>query len=79
MRERVCDLCHGKMIRKKVIYSQIFEGRLVVVEDVPAWVCEQCGEVFYEPDVVERLQELIWSRSEPQRVISVPVWEFETA
>ncbi len=46
----------------------------MVVENVPAWVCEQCGETYYEPDVVERVQNLIWSGSEPERVIEAPVY-----
>lgn len=70
---RKCDVCQGKMTWQLISYFQFFEGQFIIVENVPAWVCEQCGEVFYEPDTVEKLQQLIWSRPTPQRTISVPV------
>jgi hypothetical protein len=30
-----------------------------LIDDVPAWICAQCGEVCFEEDVVEIVQEMI--------------------
>ncbi len=72
----VCNVCQGKTKQQSVTYTQWYQGRLIVIENVPAWVCGQCGETYYDPDVVERLQALIWSDAEPKRVIEAPVYDF---
>lgn len=72
-----CGLCHGKLKPTLMTYTQWYEGRLIVIERVPALVCEQCGEVYYAPDIVERIQTLIWSDAEPVRTIETPVYELE--
>jgi len=36
----------------------------VVVKDVPAWVCKQCGERYYSIDTVERINEMVRKVSE---------------
>lgn len=64
------------MIKRNVIYTLEVEGRLVVVENVPARVCEETGEQYFSPETVERLQQLIWEEKEPKRTIEVPVFEF---
>ena len=74
-----CSICHGQMTQKLVIYSQLFEGEFIFVENVPAFVCEQCGDVLYDPDIVEKLQNHIWSHPEPTRSIIVPVFDLALA
>jgi YgiT-type zinc finger domain-containing protein len=70
-----CNVCHGHVEIKLTTYTQWFEGRLIVVENVPAWVCTQCGETYYDPEVVERLQSVIWSAETPSRVIETAVYD----
>lgn len=53
--------------------TQQLGDRFIVVEHVPAWVCEQCGETYYDPDVVEQIQTLIGSGAEPVRTIEASV------
>ena len=36
----------------------------MVVKDVPAWVCKQCGERYYSIDTVERINEMVRKVSE---------------
>jgi YgiT-type zinc finger domain-containing protein len=76
MSER-CNLCEGKLTQQSVAYTQFFEGHFVIIEYVPAWVCEQCGEIYYDPEVVDRIQQLIWSGEAPARTVETPVYEFE--
>jgi len=75
MLNNVCSVCGGHEVHKLVTYTQWYEGRLVIIENVPAWVCEQCGEIAYEPDVVDRILNVIWSGAEPVRVIEAPVYD----
>ena len=61
---------------EKVTYSLEVQGRLVLVENVPARVCVETGERLFAPGTVERLQSLIWGDAQPKRTIETPVYEF---
>jgi len=70
-----CDICGGKRRRTRVTYSVVYNGKPVVVENVPAEVCEQCGEQYFDPDTVEALQKTIGGKKKPQKVIKTPVYD----
>nr|QNO45898.1 hypothetical protein LAAKCKNM_00018 [Methanosarcinales archaeon ANME-2c ERB4]QNO52454.1 hypothetical protein BDIGKBFL_00009 [Methanosarcinales archaeon ANME-1 ERB6]QNO53493.1 hypothetical protein OBNMHAHF_00020 [Methanosarcinales archaeon ANME-1 ERB6] len=59
-----CSLCGGEMEVKKVEVIKKVAGKVVVVKDVPAWVCKQCGERYYLIDTVERIKEILREVSE---------------
>jgi YgiT-type zinc finger domain-containing protein len=61
---------------RKVTYTLEVDGRLVVVENVPARVNLETGEQLFSPETVRRLQHMIWEQSKPTRVMQVPVYEF---
>ena len=71
----VCNVCQGELKATQTTYTQWYEGRLIVVENVSAWVCEQCGETYFDPDVVERIQTLIWSGATPIRMMEASVYD----
>ena len=64
------------LVEREVSYTLEVNGRLIVIENVPARVNLETGEQFFSPDTVKRLQQMIWTQREPQRVIQVPVFEF---
>lgn len=74
-----CAFCHGQIKRTITTYTQPYEKGFVVVENVPAWECEQCGETYFDPEMVERLQNLIHSGAEPVRLIETPVYDLNKA
>jgi len=67
------------MVEQRVIYSLETDHNIIIVENVPARVCLETGERFFSPETVEKLQEIIWSQTEPVRVIETPVYEFHSA
>ena len=48
------------LIEKKVTYVLEVNGKLFVIENVPARVNVETGEKFFSPQTVERLQKTIW-------------------
>lgn len=54
-----CYYCKGSMIREKSPYSVSRDGYHLVIDDVLAWVCKQCGEVYYENKEVDAIQEVV--------------------
>ena len=74
MKKMKCDLCGGTVNEEKVSYTLFYEGHWIIVENVPAKVCNQCGEKLFDPDTVDRLQATIWKKQKPERKIKTPVF-----
>lgn len=64
------------IVDRRVTYTLLVNGRLVLVENVPARVCLETGEEFFSPETVERLQRAAWGAVKPDRVIETPVYDF---
>lgn len=63
-------------VDKEVTYAIEVDGKFIIVENVPARVCVETGERLFSPETVERLQQTIWEKREPSRVIETPVFRF---
>jgi len=70
------DANDERMVNRLVTYTIEVEGRLVVIEHVPARVDEETGERFFAPKTVERIQQIVWEGPTPSRTIETPVFEF---
>ncbi|MEB3827442.1 YgiT-type zinc finger protein [Phormidium sp. CCY1219] len=70
------DLPRESFIEKKVTYTVKVNGKFLMIENVPARVCEETGESFFSPETVERIQHIIWQPEPPKRVIETPIYEF---
>jgi YgiT-type zinc finger domain-containing protein len=70
------DIWQEPLIEQKVTYILEVEGKLIVIENVPARVNTETGERYFSPEVVERLQQTVWGEKKPNRVIETPVFEF---
>lgn len=70
-----CHVCGEQMKEKKIKQDFWLEGKLVVIESVPAGVCPQCGEKVVKADVGRQLATLTQnlSRLPKRKTISVPV------
>jgi YgiT-type zinc finger domain-containing protein len=42
-----CSFCKGKLREGKTEFLAHAAGEVIVIKDVPAFVCEQCGEAYY--------------------------------
>ena len=70
-----CDICGGRREKTDISYNIFYRGRPVIIENVPAEVCQQCGEEYFDPDTVEMLQKVVWSQKKPKRTIETPVFD----
>jgi len=70
-----CAFCKGEVEERLIRYVQEFEGRVIIIENVPAEVCSQCGEKFIRPEVAEKIQRLVWEQPSPKRSTEVPVYD----
>jgi len=64
------------MVESEVTYTLEVSGKFYIIEHVPARVCKETGEQYFSPDTVERIQALLKSNKQPDKMIQTPVYEF---
>lgn len=50
-----CSECKGRVRRKRISQEFEKEGVKVKLSGLKAWVCEQCGEIYFEPGGAEKV------------------------
>ena len=68
-----CIYCKGKMERSKAPFQIKRKGYHLMFDSVPAWVCGQCGEVYFEESEVEAIQDVLRTLDEQSKKLSVAV------
>ena len=71
-----CYFCGGSTALKTVTAENWWGDELALIKDVPAWVCENCGECFFDASTSEKLEHLRESPPSTQETIEVPVYAF---
>ena len=54
-----CIHCGGKMTRTQAPFHVDRKGYHLSLDSVPAWVCGQCGEPYFEEREVKAIQRLL--------------------
>lgn len=67
------------LVEKQVTYTLNLNGKIVLVDNVPARVNEETGEQFFSPSTVERLQETVMNEKDPDHFIQVPVYNYSNS
>ena len=76
---RACPVCHHPMTEARVRHVATWQEGVVVFENVPAEVCDHCGETLFAGWVVDKLNSLLWSMKPAPRTIEVPVYDLSAA
>lgn len=75
-----CPRCQAPTLPMSV-RTTIWQGlKVAIVEDIPAHVCEGCGEQFYDEPVSDALRRLAEAGFPPQQAktqITVPVFSLD--
>ncbi len=66
--------CAGEYEERRVVHTVRHDGRLFVIDHVPAEVCSVCGDVLLRPDTLRHIENLLHSAGAP--VGSVPLYEY---
>lgn len=54
-----CPMCGGEKAPGRTTYSVDLGTGVVVVRNVPAEICKQCGEEWIGPETARRLEEIV--------------------
>ena len=72
-----CLMCHSYMEEKSITVDLRIGDKLFVVEEVPAKVCNHCGEKVFTPAITRKLQNLVKRRRKAPRTVRVPVFSLK--
>ena len=54
-----CFMCKGELTKKKVNYMVDLESTIIIIKGVPARVCTQCGEKYFEDETAENIENIV--------------------
>ncbi len=66
-----CIYCQGRMERGTAPFHIDRRGYYLVLDEIPAWVCSQCGEVYFDEAEVDSMQSVIRAVDEQVQRIAV--------
>ena len=72
-----CHVC-GNPSAKSDFVNEIFtvEGRRMLVEQIPAQVCDRCGEATFSRETTEKIRRLVHGAGQPVRTVPLEVFAF---
>ena len=70
-----CHVC-GHDAAKSELVSEVFnlEGRRVLVENIPALVCEHCGEAAFSRETTELIRQMVHGTDRPVKTVPMDVF-----
>ena len=79
--EQRCALCGGTEFEQRAVeYVYRWDGKYLIVRDVPCEICVQCGERYYAGNVLltieKRFKAIYEHRHTPQSAIRVPLEQY---
>jgi len=73
-----CDFCWEGRLRSRQVREYYRVGKsLVVMEGVPAYVCEKCGERYYDAHVAKKMRRLAKKGPRVKEKVSFPLIHFQ--
>jgi len=69
-----CEYCSGTIVEKRVNLTRKIGDRYVLIENVPAGVCTECGTRYYTANVLKTVEEIVRGRRKAEREVLVPVY-----
>jgi len=73
-----CFFCGGKVIEEKITVDYRWgEEFLAVFKNVPAGVCQVCGEQYFKSEIVKEMERVVHSKEEAKEIIQIPVRELQ--
>jgi YgiT-type zinc finger domain-containing protein len=66
--------CPGKYESKVIVHTVRRGDELIVIENVPADVCNICSDTLLAPDTVRHLEKIIERRTAPEKY--APLYDY---
>ena len=75
-----CHVCGSQAFHQAHV-SEVFNigGKFRLVENIPAMVCERCGEELFSSETSEHIRAMLNGSDKPLKSISLDVFSFREA
>ena len=74
-----CSFCEGQLENTLVQHTYRWQDKIYIFEDVPAQVCRQCGERYFDARTIEEMERIVLTKTKPTRILQVPVFSLKAA
>lgn len=54
-----CFLCKGDTEQRFKTHAITLDKCVIIIKNVPALICKQCGEVYFADDVMQKLEAIV--------------------
>lgn len=71
-----CEYCGGPIVERRVTLHRKVRDGYILIENVPAGVCRECGARYFAANVLKTIQENIRGRRKAEREVCIPVYSF---
>ena len=70
-----CQVCGNTAARSDLV-SEVFtvESRRMLVEQIPAQICERCGDATFSGETTERIRRLVHGSAQPVKTVPLDVF-----
>lgn len=78
-RTYTCEFCDTDQNQEKkcVTVARNRHGKWYIFEDVPAWVCPNCGHRYFDADVVDAMEARM--KAPPENARTIEAWVMSLA
>ena len=66
--------CPGAYEERRIVHTVRHDDRIVVIDRVPAEVCDVCGDVLLAPETIRHIERMLADTRAPDR--TAPVFEY---
>ncbi|MFZ1643489.1 MAG: type II toxin-antitoxin system MqsA family antitoxin [Candidatus Contendobacter sp.] len=72
-----CEVCGASKAHEEFV-DEIFRigGKHVLVEHIPAMVCDRCGEQTFSRETTERMRKMLHGEAKPVRSLDLDVFAY---
>jgi len=55
----ICNFCKGHLISGKTDFTVKVGSSIVSIKNVPAYICDNCGEAYFNPEVSRNIDKVM--------------------
>ncbi len=70
-----CMRCHGELIQGKTTQHYDHNESLLIIREIPAIVCNQCGEAWFSNEVIAILEKITSDFKKSKKGINITLYK----
>jgi YgiT-type zinc finger domain-containing protein len=73
----ICYFCGGELVAQTTTFVHEAHGNVQIIRNVPAYVCQQCGEREYTQEVTHQILTFLQQSPRPVEILQVPAYDLQ--